>query len=64
MCVLTNAEAGYDHLIIDEVEFDGASCPQGVAVDASTTITWISDGSVQGDGWEVCVGDAAGAGHR
>ena len=62
--VLSNAEAGYDHLVIDDVEFDGENCPLGVGVDMNTVITWVSDGSVQGDGWEVCIGGAAGAGHR
>jgi hypothetical protein len=45
-----------DFLNIGGTNYDGANCPQGVALSGGTTIRWISDGSVAGDGWEICTG--------
>ena len=45
-----------DHLNIDGTTYEGTNCPQGVQLTARSTIAWTSDGSVAGDGWEICAG--------
>ena len=61
-CPIFRTESGYDHLTIQGAEYDGTNCPQGIQLDASSMIEWYSDGSVGGDGWEICV-DPGGGGH-
>jgi hypothetical protein len=53
-CALTD-----DFLYIDGTNYDGENCPREVALTPTSTITWESDGSVAGDGWEICVGDGS-----
>jgi hypothetical protein len=43
-----------DHLRIDGANFEGTSCPEGVSIAEGSEISWTSDGSVAGDGWEIC----------
>lgn len=53
------SRCGTDDLLnIDGTNYDGTSCPRGVTLSSRSTISWQSDGSVAGDGWEIC---AAGA---
>ena len=44
-----------DLLNVGGQDYDGDNCPQGVELEAGSIITWLSDGSVAGDGWEICV---------
>ena len=44
-----------DYLSIDGTRYDGSHCPVGVTLQPGSTITWVSDGSVAGDGWEICM---------
>ena len=53
-CPIFVTEANFDHVLIDGTNYDGANCPSGVGVTPSSTISWASDGSVAGDGWEIC----------
>jgi hypothetical protein len=58
-CPVFNTERGYDFLNIDGTNYDGSNCPRGFSLSTRSTISWESDGSVAGDGWEICAGDAA-----
>jgi hypothetical protein len=54
-CPVFNTERSYDQLTIAGIGvYSGTSCPQGVSVTPSTTISWMSDGSISGNGWEIC----------
>ena len=55
-CPVFNTERGYDFLAIDGTNYDGDRCPRGFGLSAGSTISWESDGSVAGDGWEICAG--------
>ena len=52
-----STESGFDEIVIDGIEYEGTSGPDGLAVDQSTSIYWSSDGSVQYSGWEICLTD-------
>ena len=44
-------------IVVDGVHYDnlgGALCSVGVAVDPTSNIEWVSDGSFQQGGFEVC----------
>ena len=43
-----------DFLNIGGTNYDGTNCPRGVSLSGGTTIRWTSDGSVAGDGWQIC----------
>jgi hypothetical protein len=58
-CPVFVTETGYDHLAVAGTNYEGTNCPQGVSLVAGSTISWTSDGSVSGDGWEIC-GNAGG----
>ena len=45
-----------DYLNIDGTTYEGTNCPEGVQLSTRSTIAWTSDGSVAGDGWEICAG--------
>jgi hypothetical protein len=59
-CPTFNTESGYDFLNIGGTNYDGTNCPSGVSLTGGTSIRWISDGSVAGDGWEICAGGGGG----
>jgi hypothetical protein len=48
-------EAGYDRMTIGATAYSGASSPQGVTVQAGTSISWVTDGTVTGAGFTICV---------
>ena len=52
--MVANTESGYDQLTIDGVDYEGTDCPEGVDLTEGSTISWVSDGSMSGDGWEIC----------
>eukprot|EP01043_Picozoa_sp_COSAG02_P061875 COSAG02_NODE_8406_length_2583_cov_2.654589_2_plen_228_part_00 len=56
-CPVFNTERGYDFLNIDGTNYDGSDCPLRVSLSTHTAISWESDGSIAGDGWEVCASD-------
>jgi hypothetical protein len=58
-CPIFNTEANYDQLTINGRSYDGNNCPSGIGMTASSVVTWHSDSSVSGNGWEIC---AAGSG--
>jgi hypothetical protein len=58
-CPIFNTERSYDQLTIGGDDYDGNNCPQGIGLTASSYISWSSDSSANGDGWEIC---AAGSG--
>jgi hypothetical protein len=64
-CPVFDTESGFDQITIDNLDYDGENCPDGVELEQGSTIEWASDGSVNGDGWEICSGgssdDACGA---
>ena len=47
-------EQTHDVLTIGDQSFSGDTGPQGVYADSDTTITWVTDLSVQNIGFEVC----------
>jgi hypothetical protein len=49
-----STEAGFDRLTVNGVQYSGTTGPDGVHVSAGSTITWTSDGSVRGAGFEIC----------
>jgi hypothetical protein len=49
-----------DFLNVGGTNYDGTNCPQGVTLSGGTTIRWTSDGSVAGDGWQVCASTSGG----
>ena len=51
-----SAYAADDFLNIDGTTYEGTNCPEGVQISARSTIAWTSDGSIAGDGWEICAG--------
>ena len=62
-CPVFHTEAGYDMLVVDGREYDATNCPRGVELSRGDQITWISDGSVASDGWEICAA-TSNNGHR
>jgi len=59
-CPVFRTEAGYDWLTIGGADYHGSNCPMGVTVQEGAQIDWVSDGSVAGDGWEICAEDGNG----
>ena len=59
-CPVFTTETGYDFLNIGGVNYHGTSCPTGASVLSGSTISWRSDGSVAGDGWEICAAGGNG----
>ena len=51
-----STEACCDHLTVDGTQFHGANGPDRIPVNAGSTITWGTDGSVTNTGFEVCIG--------
>ena len=47
-------EADYDKLTIDGTDYDGNEGPNQVQVSSGDAISWNSDNSNTGSGWEVC----------
>ena len=54
-CPIFNTETSFDQLEINGRDYDGNNCPEGIGLTGSSQIHWSSDGSVNGDGWEICV---------
>ena len=50
------ADKPNDFLNVGGQNYDGVDCPEGVELEAGSMISWLSDGSLAGDGWEICVG--------
>ena len=61
-CPVFNTESGFDVLSIGGTDYHGMDCSTGVLMARGSEISWISDGSQAGDGWEVFAGPTAGAG--
>lgn len=49
-----STERYYDYLTVNGQRFSGTVGPAGVTVEASSTITWTTDGSVVSSGWTLC----------
>eukprot|EP01050_Picozoa_sp_SAG11_P015183 SAG11_NODE_1943_length_4020_cov_8.087733_4_plen_538_part_00 len=53
-CPVFSTEAGYDHVTIDGIHYNGAHCPSGTRVTLSSQIDWHSDANTVGEGWQIC----------
>eukprot|EP01051_Picozoa_sp_SAG22_P005321 SAG22_NODE_312_length_12614_cov_4.783540_9_plen_2027_part_00 len=53
-CPVFDTEVNFDFVTIDGAQYGGTECPEGTAVTPSSSITWTSDESVMGSGWEIC----------
>ena len=53
-------EGDLNHMFAS-AQYDGRNCPAGVALARGATLTWFSDESVAGDGWEICGGGVTAA---
>lgn len=58
-CPIFNTGQGYDYLTIDGTQYGGTDCPTGVSVSSGSSVSWSSDGSAAGAGWEICTAGAA-----
>jgi hypothetical protein len=47
-------ESGYDFITIGGTRYSGSTGPMNVQVAAGSTVTWNSDGSVTGTGFQIC----------
>ena len=55
-----NTQTHHDRITIGEAVYSGSQTgPQGVAVSAGSTFSWVSDTSVTGPGWVICYGPPA-----